>query len=94
MDWIIALALFGLFVWIGKRTREKMAERAASGQLQSPLYQTANGLVLVLLGLTFYIMYVHHNHGEIPSFLWTVVALIVVALLLLRRALKRRYPYV
>lgn len=94
MAWIIAIAFFGFTVWMGKRSREKTAERAASGQLQSPLHWAANGLVLVLFGLTFYIGHIHRSHGEIPSFLWIVVALIIVALLLLRRALQWRYPYV
>jgi hypothetical protein len=61
--------------------------------LQSPLHWAANGLVLVLFGFTFYIGHVHRNHSKIPSFLWIVVMLNVVALLLLRRALKWRYPY-
>jgi protein-S-isoprenylcysteine O-methyltransferase Ste14 len=94
MAWIIAIAFFGFIVWMGKRSREKTAERAASGQLQSPLHWAANGMVLVLFGLTFYIGHIHRNRAEIPAFLWIVVALIIVALLLLRRALKSRYPYV
>ena len=94
MAWIIAIAFFGFIAWMGKRSREKTAERAASGQLQSPLHWAANGLVLVLFGLTFYIGHIHLNQASIPSFLWIAVALNVVALLLLRRALKWRYPYV
>ena len=94
MAWIIAIAFFAIVFWIARRTREKTAERAASGQLQSSHHKAANGLVLVLFGLTFYIGYIHRNNAQIPSFLWIVVTLNVVALLLLRRALKRRYPYV
>jgi hypothetical protein len=94
MAWIVVLGFSVFIFWSGRRAREKTAERAASGQLQSPLHKTANGLVLFLFGLTFYIGYIHHNHASIPPFLWIVVALNVVALLLLRRALKWRYPYV
>jgi hypothetical protein len=94
MAWIIFLAFAAFLFWRGRRARDKAAERAASGQLRSPLYIAANGLVIVLLGLTLYIGSIHRDHAEIPSFLWIAVALIIVALLLLRRALKWRYPYV
>ena len=94
MAWIVLLGLAALLFWRVRSVRDKAAERAASGQLRSPLYIAANGLVLVLLGLVFFIGHIHRDHGEIPLFLWITVALIVVALLLLRRALKWRYPYV
>jgi hypothetical protein len=76
------------------RAGGKNAERAASGQLRSPLYIAANGLVVVLIGLILFLGHIHRDHAEIPSFLWIGVALNIVALLLLRRALKWRYPYV
>jgi len=94
MEWIVDIAFFVFLFWIGRRAREKAAERAASGQLQSPLHKAANGLVLVLFGLTFYIGYIHRNLLPIPSYLWVAVAVNVVALLILRRALKWRYPYI
>jgi hypothetical protein len=94
MAWIITIAFFAFVFWIARRAREKAAERAASGQLQSSVHKAANGLVLVLFGLTFYIGYIHRNHAPIPSFLWIVVTLNIVALILLRRALKWRYPCV
>jgi threonine/homoserine/homoserine lactone efflux protein len=87
--WLVACVFRDRRQW-----REARIERAASGQSQSPLHKAANGLVLVLFGLTFYIGYIDHQHAQIPSFLWVVVALNIVALLLLRRALKWRYPYV
>jgi hypothetical protein len=74
--------------------RERNAERAASGQLRSPLYIAANGLVVILIGLVLFIGHTHRDYGAVPSFLWIVVAVIIAALLLLRRALKWRYPYV
>jgi hypothetical protein len=94
MAWIITIAFFAFLFWNARRARERTAERAASGLLQSSLYKASQALVLVLFGLTFYIGYIHRNHAPIPSFLWIVVALNIVALLLLRRALKWRYPYV
>jgi hypothetical protein len=33
-----------------------------------------------------------HNEGSLPSWLWLVAAALFVAILLLRRALKWRYP--
>jgi hypothetical protein len=94
MDWVIALAFLGFVVWRAKRSHEKAAERAASGQLQSPLYWASAGLVLALVGLTFSMEYIALKHSKIPWFLWIIVLLIIVALLLVRRALKWRYPYV
>jgi hypothetical protein len=95
---LFAAAFCAFLIWLIVRgfrdRRERRSERAASGQLQSPLHKATNGLVLVLFGLTFYIGYIDHQHAPIPSFLWVVAALNIVALLLLRRALKWRYPYV
>jgi hypothetical protein len=91
-------AFCAFLLWLVARgfrdRREKSAERAASRQLQSPLHKAANGLVLVLFGLIFFIGCIDHQYAPIPSFLWIVVAPNIAALLLLRRALKWRYPYV
>jgi hypothetical protein len=94
MGWIIFLIFAAFVLWKIRSTHDKVAERAASGQLYSPLYKAAQGLVLILFGLTLYIGHIHRNHDEIPYFLWIAVTLNIVALLLLRRALKWRYPYV
>jgi hypothetical protein len=95
---LLVAAIVATLIWqvaTGFRgRREKRVERAASGQLRSPLYIAANGLVVVLIGLVLFLGRMHRDHGEIPSLLWIVVALIVAALLVLRRALKWRYPYV
>jgi hypothetical protein len=85
--WLVANAFRDRRHW-----RESRAGRA--GQLLSPLHKAANGLVLVLFGLTFYIGHVGQQHAPIPSFLWIAVAFNIVALLLLRRSLKWRDPYV
>jgi hypothetical protein len=97
---LFAAAIFASLIWLlacafrdKRQWREMRAERAASGQLQSPLYIAANGLVVILIGLVLFLGHLHRDHAEIPSLLWVVVALIMVALLLLRRALKWRYPY-
>jgi hypothetical protein len=95
---LFVAAIFASLIWlvacVFRGRRERSAERAASGQLRSPLYIAANGLVVALIGLVLFLGHIHRDHAEIPSFLWIVVALTVVALFLLRRSLKWRYPYV
>jgi hypothetical protein len=98
---LFVAAICAFLIWLvasgfrdRRQRREARAERAASEQSPSPLHGAANGLVLALFGLTFYVGYVDHQHAPVPTFLWVVVALNIVALLLLRRALKWRYPYV
>jgi hypothetical protein len=48
-------------------------------------------LTFTLLGLAMYMVHVHHQ-GPIPTVLWLFVAVLFVIILLLRRALKWRYP--
>jgi L-asparagine transporter-like permease len=94
MRLIFILAFIAFIVWAQKRGRDLTAERAASGQLRSPLYWAGNGLVLLLLALTFSIMIIHHRPAHVPNFLWIAVLGNVVALLFVRRAVEWRYPYV
>jgi hypothetical protein len=90
MSWIIAFA-FLVFWWSrANRARERRAELAPTGLFRSPLYWMSNALVLLLIALVFYIGHAHQS--PIPAFLWLTIFAIIVALLLLRRALKWRYP--
>jgi hypothetical protein len=89
LTWFVACVLRDSRQW-----RRARVESAASGQSQSPLQRAADGLVLVLFGLTLYVGYINHQHARIPSFLWIVIGVNVVALLILRRASERHYPYV
>ena len=73
MAWILIIAYAGFIFWRIRRARELNAERAASGQLHSPLYKAANALVLVLFGLTFYIGYIHLRPAHVPAVLWIAV---------------------
>jgi hypothetical protein len=97
---LFVAAICAFLIWIvarairDRRQRKEARRQSPSGQLQSPLHWAANGLVLVLFSVMFYIVYINHNHAPIPSFLWIAVPLNIAALLLLRRALKWRYPYV
>jgi hypothetical protein len=61
------------------------------GLLRSPLYWIATLLTFALLGLSVYMVHLHH-HSPIPAWLWVVTAALVVVILLLRRTLKWRYP--
>ena len=62
------------------------------GMLRSPLYWTALIFVCVLLGLAFSERYVL-TQGSTPVWMWwAALAATVIALLVVRRALKWRYP--
>ena len=91
MGWILIIAYIAAIFWVGKRGRERAAERAASGQLRSPLHWAGNALVLVLLALTFIIMKINPQPAHIPNSLWIAVGVNVVTLLFVRRALKWRF---
>ena len=97
---LFAAAIFALLIWqvaCGfrdiRQRRQVLAERAASGQRPSPLYIAANGLVVILIGLVLFLGHIHRDHAEISSLPWIIVALILVALLLVRRTLKWPDPY-
>jgi len=92
MVWFVVAAFLAFNFWLARRSREKAAERAASGMSRDPLYILANVLVLVLFALVGYIMWVH-KHAYVPGFLFILAGGIMVALLFLRRSLKWRYPY-
>ena len=89
MSWIVALASFGFYWWLTRRATERATELAPTGLLRSPLYWLSNALVLVLLALVIYMA--HHQSSVLP-FVWFTVFAVIVALLVIRRALKWRYP--
>ena len=92
MEWILTLTYFALLYWAARRARDRAAEVAPTGMLHSPLYWTAMILVCVLFGLAFCERYVL-SHGSILIWTWwAAVAATVIALLIIRRALKWRYP--
>ena len=91
MSWIIAIACFSFCWWLTRRATERATELASTGLLRSPFYWLSNALVLVLLALVMYIAHIHHQ-SSVPRFVWFTVVAVIVALLVLRRALKWRYP--
>jgi len=83
MAWIAVIAFIAfiaLYFWIGKRAREKSAERVASGQLESPLHKAAYALELVLLSFILCGGNADENHATIVVFAFIVFPLVIVAL--------------
>ena len=89
MEWIISLAVLGFFYWVARRAGKRASELAPTGIARSPLYWTSHALVLILIAL---VLYMARAQSPVPAFLWFVVVASIVALLVLRRALKWRYP--
>jgi cytochrome bd-type quinol oxidase subunit 2 len=79
---------------IAKRSREDAQQRVASGMNRSPLYWIASGLTLALMGVTLYIAHLRHSDpSHIPAGWWLLIAGMTITILLIRRALKWRFPY-
>ena len=91
MVWLLLIVFLAAVVWFMKRLRDQAAEHAASGLARSPLCWFTSLLTVGLLGLAIYMAHLQRQ-GPTPTWLWLVVAMLVVATLLLRRALKWRYP--
>ncbi|MCP3448107.1 hypothetical protein [Bradyrhizobium sp. CCGUVB14] len=91
LAWIFIIGQFAFFYWLTRRAREHAAEYAATGMLRSPLYWSAAALTMTLLGVALYMAHVQQE-GPIPWPFWPLVAVLIVVILLLRRALKWRYP--
>jgi hypothetical protein len=89
--WIFTIGVFAAFYWMARRTREQAAEHAATGMLHSPLYWSAATITMTLLGVVLYMAHLGHQ-GPIPWFYHPFVGIMTVVVLLLRRALKWRYP--
>ena len=87
--WTYLLIGAGVFLVL-RLARGRYQERAASGMLTSPLYRTASGLSVLLIGVTLYMATLGR---DVPWGWWLAVGAMVVAVLAMRRALKWRYPY-
>jgi hypothetical protein len=84
----IIIALCCLLVLLARRGRN--CERAATGMLTSPLYLTASGLAVLLVGLTTWMA---GRTNDVPAPWWILTGAMVLTILALRQALKWRYPY-
>ena len=89
--WIVTAAYFAFLFWLGRRAHDKNAELMSSGELRSPLYWLGAVLVMSVLGLSMYMAQLEPS--EIPWLLWLLAIALFVATLLVRRALKWRYPH-
>ena len=91
MDWILGFAFLGFFWWLVRRASERTSELAATGIMRSPLYWTSNALVAILIILVLHILQTRLQ-SPVPTFLWFAVAANILVLVVLRRAIKWRYP--
>jgi hypothetical protein len=87
--WAYLIIVAACFLFLLSR-RGIIQERAVSGMLTSPLYLTAGGLSVLLIGVTLYMASLGH---DVPLGWWIVVGAMVIAILAMRRALQWRYPY-
>jgi hypothetical protein len=87
--WAYLIIVAGCYLFLRYR-RARFQERAASGMLTSPLYLTASGLSVLLVGITIYMAGLKDH---VPVGWFAVVGVMVIAILTMRRALKWRYPY-
>jgi hypothetical protein len=83
------------FVWLRltrARRRERIEIARTTGMIRSPLYHVHTVLLLTMLPLMLWAGHAQKSGGLLPLFVLGAVIANVVALLLVRRALKWRYP--
>jgi hypothetical protein len=91
MAWMVAIAIFVFLFRRATRAGERLAECEPTGMLRSPLFYARTALLLALVGLMFAPTYLPHERWAVIAYL-SALAIVIVALLLVRRALKWRYP--
>ena len=88
MGWLVAGAFWLFIVW---HSREKAAEMAATGELRSPLYWIGATLAMGVLALSMFMATM--KPGTIAPAWWLLAVALFVATLLIRRALRWRFPH-
>jgi hypothetical protein len=91
MAWMVTIAILVFCYRHARRTGERLAECEPTGMLRSPLFHAQTALLLALLGLMFAPFYLPHERCAVAAYL-CALAIVIAALLLVRRALKWRYP--
>lgn len=91
MGWLLIAVGTACLFWLARRANDQAAEYAAAGLYRSPLYWSAIALTLSLVGLSLFMARVQHQ-GPVPGWMWVAAFAIFGLILLLRRALKWRYP--
>lgn len=91
MAWFVAIAFLLFLFRRATRAGDRLAECEPTGMLRSPLFHAQTALLLVLLGFMFAPSYLPHERWITMAYL-AALAIVIAALLLVRRALKWRYP--
>ena len=91
MAWIIAFAALAFLYRRTTRAGDRLAELKPTGMLRSPLFYAQGALLCVLLVLMLAPGYLPHERWAVAAYL-VVLAIVLVALLFVRRALKWRHP--
>jgi hypothetical protein len=91
MAWFVTIAILVFFYRRATRAGDRLAELKPTGMLRSPLFSAETALLWVLLGLMFTPSYLPHESSALVLYL-AALAIVIAALLLVRRALKWRYP--
>jgi hypothetical protein len=83
------------FLWFiyrrATRAGDRLTELKPTGILRSPLFHAQGALACVLAMLMFAPAYLPHERWAFAAYL-LVLVIVLAALLLVRRALKWRYP--
>jgi hypothetical protein len=91
MVWFLAFAFLFFLFRRASRAGDRLAECEPTGMLRSPLFHTQTALLVALLGLMFAPSCLPHERWMAVAY-FIALGLVVTALLLVRRALKWRYP--
>jgi hypothetical protein len=91
MAWVVTIAFSVFLLCRVKLARERMAEVSATRMARSPLLLAQTVLLIILLALMVSVVHLQ-DRGWSPSLLLGTTCAVIVALLLVRRALKWRYP--
>jgi hypothetical protein len=93
-DFLVPVAIFGLAMWQryvrGQRESAANQEMRASGELYSPLYWLGVALPFLAIGIVVYVAKGNPAHVGV----WCLLAAgLLGATLLVRRALRYRFPH-
>ncbi|MGX0960889.1 Na+/H+ antiporter NhaD/arsenite permease-like protein [Bradyrhizobium japonicum] len=91
MAWIVGLAVLVFFYRRATRAGDRLAELKPTGMLRSPLFHAQTALLCVLVMLMLAPSYLPHEQWAVAAYLASLI-IVLAAFLLVRRALKWRYP--
>jgi hypothetical protein len=91
MAWIVAVAVLVFLYRRATGAGDRLAELKPTGLLRSPLFYAQTALLCVLLMLKLAPSYLPHERWAVAAYL-LILVIVLAALLVVRRALKWRYP--